>query len=52
MGSRRCAWVTSCRCVSSVRIRHCCTSIRSHRSLKNLQPGDIPIFHRDSRTTA
>lgn len=47
------AWAISCRCVSSARIRHCCTSIRSRRSLMKICSRAISsIFHQDSRTMA
>jgi ribosomal protein L16 Arg81 hydroxylase len=53
MGSRRWRVGTSCRCVSSARIRRCCTSIRLSRSSTKIWPRAISSTSRlDSRTTA
>jgi 50S ribosomal protein L16 3-hydroxylase len=53
MGSRRWRVGTSCRCVSSARIRRCCMSIRSSRSSTKIWPRAISsTFRLDSRTTA
>ena len=54
MGAAGGAWVTSCRCVSSVRIRHCCVDPFPPIIDEDLQPGDIlyipPGFPHDGIT--